>query len=100
MSASRVSQAEQVVGTFGVGGPLNGFYVLLHVRYDENDSGKGADHVIRLWLMEHFPRDWAYTHPLPGKGKEVIGKFHLRPLCRGRVEHFNGKTFFHPEAGG
>lgn len=78
--------------TFAVGGPLRGYYADLTVRDDENDPGN----LIRAWANEHFPKDWASTYRAED-GQSQISTYYLKLLCKGRIEYFNGKTFFHED---
>ena len=88
--------------TFNVAGPLNGYYVDVLVRDDENDGVDGngvrisADNVIHAWANEHFPKDWASTY-LFDYGEGQVKEYALKLLCKGRIEFFNHKTFFHEE---
>ena len=93
--------------TFAVGGPLRGYYADLTVLDEENGSEefsessptgvsrrKGAGEIIRAWAFEHFPKDWADTY-FVADGEHQIYEHALKLLCKGRIEYFNGKTFFH-----
>lgn len=93
---AHVPDTNRRIVTFSVGGPLRGYYANLWVLDEENDSHEGAEAIIRAWAAEHFPRDWASTYLMPD-GEEQIYRYSLKCLCWGRIEHFEGKNFFHEQ---
>lgn len=93
-------RAERRIVTFAVGGPLRGYYMDLQVKPEENDGVDGmgtrftANFVIWSWCREHFPVDF-YTTYDPAEFEPRIAEFNLLLLAKGRIEHYNGKNFFH-----
>ena len=88
------SDPRRRVATFFVDGPLRGFYADLTVREGENDSDLNSDEVIRAWAREHFPRDWASVYGF-NEAQKLISNYELKLLCRGRIERFQGYSYFH-----
>lgn len=86
--------------SFNFRGPLRGYYCDLEVRPYENYGHVSAEMIIRSWARQHFPMDWCTTYD-PQEFQSQIAQFNLRLLCKGRIEGFDGKNFFHesPEGG-
>jgi hypothetical protein len=71
--------------TFNIGGPMRGWYCDL-----EADS----ETIIREFAREHWPHDWVTTYD-PVEFQPQIEEFHLRLLCKGWIEAYEGRRYFH-----
>ena len=102
-----MSDKNRRIMTFATGGPLRGYYADLLVLDEENGSADfsessptgvsqrlSAEQIMHRWADEHFPNDFAEAY-LVSDAEPLVNEFNLKLLCRGRIEYFRGKTFFH-----